>query len=56
MRKPKSFLRVFTDTGPLAVLAVVIALLVGIVAPASAQFFNCLSQFSHHDWFTISCG
>ena len=40
MRKPKSFLRVFTDTGPLAVLAVVIALLVGIAGPASAQFFN----------------
>src|SRR6185437_15890028 len=40
MRKPKSFLRVFTDTGPLAVLAVVIALLVAIVGPASAQFFN----------------
>ena len=40
MRKPKSFLRVFTDTGPLAVLAVVIALLAGIVGPASAQFFN----------------
>ena len=40
MRKPKSFLRVFTDTGPLAVLAVVIAFLIGIVAPASAQFFN----------------
>jgi len=40
MRKPKSFLRVFTDTGPLAVLAVVIAFLVGIAAPASAQFFN----------------
>jgi len=40
MRKPKSFLRVFTDTGPLAVLAVVIAFLVGIAGPASAQFFN----------------
>src|SRR6185295_3904501 len=40
MRNPKSFLRVFTDTGPLAVLAVVIALLVGIMGPASAQFFN----------------
>ena len=40
MRKPKSFLRVFTDTGPLVVLAVVIAILVGIVGPASAQFFN----------------
>ncbi len=40
MRQPKSFLRVFTDTGPLAVLAVVIALLIGIAGPASAQFFN----------------
>jgi hypothetical protein len=40
MRKPKSFLRVFTDAGPLVALAVAIALLVGIVGPASAQFFN----------------
>ncbi|NOJ46840.1 SGNH/GDSL hydrolase family protein [Bradyrhizobium archetypum] len=40
MRKPTSFLRVFTDTGPLVVLAVAIALLVGIGGPASAQFFN----------------
>jgi hypothetical protein len=40
MRKPKSFLHVFTDTGPLLALAVAIALLVGIVGPASAQFFN----------------
>jgi hypothetical protein len=40
MPKPKSFFRLFTETGPLMVLAVVIALLVGIVAPASAQFFN----------------
>ncbi len=40
MRKPKSFLHVFTDTGPLVVLAVAIALLTGIVGPASAQFFN----------------
>ena len=40
MRKPKPFLRMLTDTGPLAVLAVAIALLVGIVVPASAQFFN----------------
>ncbi|ANV99417.1 SGNH family hydrolase [Bradyrhizobium icense] len=40
MRKPKSFLRVFTDTGPLVALAVAVALLVGIVGPASAQFFN----------------
>jgi hypothetical protein len=40
MRKPNSFLRVFTDTGPLVALAVAIALLVGIAGPASAQFFN----------------
>src|SRR6266849_3899417 len=40
MTKPKSFFRVFTETGPLIVLAVAIALLVGIVGPASAQFFN----------------
>jgi hypothetical protein len=40
MPKPKSFLRVFTETGPLIALAVVIALLVGIAGPASAQFFN----------------
>jgi uncharacterized protein len=38
--KPKPFLRVFTETGPLVVLAVAIALLVGIAGPASAQFFN----------------
>jgi hypothetical protein len=37
MPKPKSFFRLFTETGPLIVLAV--ALLVGIVGPASAQFF-----------------
>ena len=40
MRKPKSFLRVFTDTGPLVALGVAIALMIGIVGPASAQFFN----------------
>jgi len=40
MRKPQSFLRVFTDTGPLVALAVAIALLIGIGGPASAQFFN----------------
>src|SRR5947207_8027850 len=40
MPKPKSFLRVFTEPGPLVALAVAIALLVGIVGPASAQFFN----------------
>jgi hypothetical protein len=40
MPKPKSFLRVFTETGPLIALAVAMALLVGIAGPASAQFFN----------------
>ena len=40
MPKPKSFLRVFTDSGPLVALAVAIALLIGIAGPASAQFFN----------------
>ncbi|MDO9058283.1 MAG: DUF459 domain-containing protein, partial [Bradyrhizobium sp.] len=40
MQKPKSFFRVFTESGPLIALAVAIALLVGIVGPASAQFFN----------------
>ena len=40
MIKPPSFLKIFTQTGPLVVLAVAIALLVGIVGPASAQFFN----------------
>jgi uncharacterized protein len=40
MAKPKSFFRLFTETGPLIALAVAIALLVGVVGPASAQFFN----------------
>jgi hypothetical protein len=40
MPKTKSFFWVFTETGPLIVLAVAVALLVGIVGPASAQFFN----------------
>src|SRR6202790_4089177 len=40
MPQPKSFLRVFAETGPLIALAVAVALLVGIVGPASAQFFN----------------
>ncbi|MGQ0685627.1 DUF459 domain-containing protein [Bradyrhizobium sp.] len=40
MRKPKPFYRVLTEGGPLTVLAVAIALLVGIAGPASAQFFN----------------
>ena len=40
LKPPKSFLKLFTETGPLVVLAVTIAILVGIVGPASAQFFN----------------
>jgi len=40
MPKQKSFLRLFTETGPLVALTVAIALLVGIAGPASAQFFN----------------
>jgi hypothetical protein len=40
MQKPNPFFRVFTEPGPLVALAVAIALLIGIVGPASAQFFN----------------
>jgi uncharacterized protein len=40
MLKPKSFLKVFTETGPLIALGVAVALMVGVVGPASAQFFN----------------
>jgi uncharacterized protein len=40
MPKPRSFFRVFTETGPLIALAVAVALLVGLAGPASAQFFN----------------
>jgi hypothetical protein len=39
MPKTKSFFRVFTETGPMIVLAVALALLLGVVGPASAQFF-----------------
>src|SRR5260370_40781765 len=40
MPKPRSFFRLFTESGPLIALAVAAALLVGVVGPASAQFFN----------------
>ncbi|WP_146689823.1 SGNH/GDSL hydrolase family protein [Bradyrhizobium canariense] len=40
MANPKSFFRVFTESGPLIALAIATALLVGVVGPASAQFFN----------------
>jgi hypothetical protein len=40
MAQPKSFFRVFTEGGPLIAVAAAVALLLGIVGPASAQFFN----------------
>src|SRR6185312_2985923 len=40
MINPPSFPKIFTEPGPLIVLGVTIALLVGIVGPAYAQFFN----------------
>ena len=40
MQKPRSFFRVFTETGPLVALSVAVMLLIGIAGPASAQFFN----------------
>jgi uncharacterized protein len=46
MRKPKSFLRVFTETGPLIVLGAAVALMVGVVGPAAGQgFFNNFGNF-----------
>jgi hypothetical protein len=36
----KTFLKLITEPGPLVVLAVAVAMLVGIISPASAQFFN----------------
>jgi uncharacterized protein len=41
---PKSFFRVFTESGPLIALAVAVALLAGITGPASAQFFFGIPQ------------
>src|SRR3954462_5654061 len=40
MQKPKSFFRILTELSPLIALSGVVALLVGIAGPASAQFFN----------------
>jgi len=40
MSKLKSILKLLNEPGPMVVLAVVIAMLVGITGPASAQFFN----------------
>ncbi len=47
MPKTKSFLRAFTEPGPLVALAVALALLVGIAGPASAQFFNFGNNFGN---------
>ncbi|HEY8333661.1 MAG TPA: SGNH family hydrolase, partial [Tardiphaga sp.] len=38
--KSKSFLGLFTERGPLIAVAVALGMLFGIIAPASAQFFN----------------
>jgi hypothetical protein len=40
MPEKRSFFRIFTESGPLIAVAVAVALLVGIVGPASAQFLN----------------
>ncbi len=40
MSKRKPFLRLFTERGPLIVMAVATSMMFGIVAPASAQFFD----------------
>jgi uncharacterized protein len=40
MAKPQSFFRIFTESGPLIVLAAAVALVIGCAAPASAQWFN----------------
>jgi hypothetical protein len=40
MPKPRAFLRLFSDAGPLVALAVALAILVGVAGPASAQFFG----------------
>lgn len=40
MSKQKPFLRVFTERGPLIILAVAGSMLLGIMGPASAQFFD----------------
>jgi uncharacterized protein len=39
MSKPKSFFKVFTETGPLIALGVAVALMTGVVGPVSAQQF-----------------
>src|SRR6266849_2777275 len=43
--KPKKKLRVFTGSGPLIALAIAAGMLIGIVGPSSAQFFNNFGGF-----------
>jgi uncharacterized protein len=43
--KPKKKLRVFTESGPLIVLAIAAGMVLGIVGPSSAQFFNNFGGF-----------
>ena len=43
--KPKKKLRVFTESGPLIALAIAAGMLLGIVGPSSAQFFNNFGGF-----------
>ena len=43
--KPKKKLRVFTESGRLIALAIAAGMLIGIVGPSSAQFFNNFGGF-----------
>jgi hypothetical protein len=43
--KPKKKLRVFAESGPLIALAIAAGMLIGIVGPSSAQFFNNFGGF-----------
>ena len=43
--KPKKKLRVFTGSGPLIALAIAAGMVLGIVGPSSAQFFNNFGGF-----------
>src|ERR1700687_3184096 len=43
--KPKKKLRVFAESGPLIALAIAVGMVLGIVGPTSAQFFNNFGGF-----------
>jgi hypothetical protein len=51
MPKPPSIFRLFTESGPLIALATALALLFGIIGPASAQFFNFGGPQRPRGWF-----